>query len=62
MTFRIEKEKTSGVLSATKTPGVNGQEDGKKRTAAVDPKTLPVWRGSPVKPGGIGGTAKPKPA
>lgn len=27
---------------------------GQKQTAEVDPRTLPVWRGGPVRPGGIG--------
>jgi hypothetical protein len=53
-TRKVRKEETSGVPSSTRV-GLRGQdENGKKKTAAVDPRTLPVWKGGPVSPGGIG--------
>jgi hypothetical protein len=46
---KIDAIESSGVPSSTPV-GLKGQ----RKTAAVNPRTLPEWKGGPVKPGGIG--------
>jgi hypothetical protein len=56
-----QKFKAGGILTDAQKIADKKKEKAlraKKQTAAVDPRTLPVWRGGPVPPGGIGGTPK----
>jgi hypothetical protein len=54
-----KREKETGKIVSSGVPsdtpvGLKGQPKGGKQTAAVDPRTLPVWKGGAVPPGGIG--------